>query len=199
MEEFDYADFVSEEKVVPEEKLGKYNLPFILFPFLFTFIYVINFGTRDFLIGIDDFFTLTNLFLVFTVGLLVHEALHFLCWQALTQFPIQEFRVGIRWNSFSPVIGCQRPMRIVPFMIGLIFPFVIMGFIPLCIAFYIENTWLLFASIIFMAWASADILTFLLVWNSNKKGYVEMHRKRLGCVIYNPKELMGTSELQPLR
>jgi hypothetical protein len=188
MEEFDYADFVSEERVVPEEKLGKYNLPFILFPLVFLFIFVINFGTSNFLVGIDDFFTLSNLFLIFAGGFLLHEALHFLCWQALTQYPIEEFRVGMRWNSFTPVIGCQRPMKTVPFMIGLIFPFVVMGLIPLGIAFYLENTWLLFASVVFMAWASADILTFLLVWNSEKNCYVEMHRKKLGCIVYNPKE-----------
>jgi len=193
IEEFDYADYVSEERVVPDEKLGKYNLPFILYPVAFLFIYVINFGTATFMLGIDEFFTLPNLFLIFTGGFLLHEMLHFLCWQALTQYPIQEFRIGMRWNSFTPVIGCQRPMRTLPFMIGLVFPFLIMGVIPLCIAFYIENTWLLFASIIFMTWASADILTFLLVWNSSKKSYVEMHRKKLGCIVYNYKESVLTN------
>jgi hypothetical protein len=188
MEEFDYADFVSEERVVPEEKMGKYNLPFILFPFVFLFIFVINFGTAPFLLGIDEFFTLPNLFMIFTGGFLVHEMLHFLCWQALTQFPIEEFRIGMRWNSFTPVLGCQRPMRTTPFMIGLIFPFFVMGVVPLALSFYLANTWLLFSGIIFMAWASADILTFLLVWNSDKKSFVEMHRKKLGCVVYNPKE-----------
>lgn len=196
MEEFDYADFVSEEKVIPDKKLGKYNLPFILFPVVFLFIYVINFGTHEFLLGIDEFFTLPNIFLIFTGGFIVHEILHFLCWQALTRYPIEDFRMGMRWNSFTPVIGCQRPMKTIPFMAGLIFPFLLMGAIPLGLAFYFNSTWLLFASVIFMAWASADILTFILVWNTDKNSFVEMHRKKLGCVVYNQKETILHPSLQ---
>ena len=190
LEEFDYADFVSEEKVVPEEKMGKYNLPFILFPFAFLFIFVINFGTNLFLAGIDNFFTLSNLFLVFSGGLIFHETLHFLSWQALTRFPIEEFRVAIRWNSFSPVIGCQRPMRKTPFIFGLIFPFFMMGVVPMALAFYLVDTWLLFAATIYMAWCSADLLTVLLAWNVEKGAFLEMHRKKLGCVAYQPRQMI---------
>lgn len=187
MEDFDYADFVSEERIVPEEKLGKYNLPFISFPVVFLFLFVINFGTAPFLAGVDEYFTLPNLFLVFTGGFLVHETLHFLCWQALTRYPIQEFRMGIRWNSFTPVIGCQRPMKLFPFRAGLLFPLLLMGVTPLAMAFWLGNTWLLFSGCLFVSWASADILTFILVWNSPADSMVEMHRKGLGAILYNRK------------
>lgn len=196
MEEFDYADYISEERIVPEEKLGKYNLPFILLPFLFLFIFVLNFGTSGFMEGVEYFFTLPNLFLVFTGGLIVHETLHFLCWQAMTQFPIQVFRVGIRWNSFTPVIGSQRPMRRWPFIAGLLFPLVVMGLMPLALAFYLQETWLLFASIIYCAWSSADILTVIMAWPADSRCFIEMHRKKLGCVVYVPKELMGEAILE---
>ena len=190
MEEFDYADFVSEERIVPDEKLGKYNLPFILLPAVFLFIFVINFGAGAFLIGVNDFFTLANLFLIFTAGFLVHELLHFLTWQGLSRFPIQEFRIGMRWNSFTPVIGCQRPMKVKPLMIGLLVPYLVQGVLPLVFAFYLANTWLLFASVIFMAWASADILTFLLLWKVDKGGFAEMHRSKLGVVVFNRKPVV---------
>ena len=77
-EEFDYADYVSEERVVPEEKLGKYNMPFILFPTVFLILYLINFGPNAFLNAIDDYFNLINIFLIFTFGFFVHELIHFL-------------------------------------------------------------------------------------------------------------------------
>jgi hypothetical protein len=38
-----------------------------------------------------------------------------------------------------------------------------------------------------MAWAYADILTFILFWSAPKGAYVEMHRKALGCIVYHPK------------
>jgi len=187
MKEFDYADYVTEERIVPEEKLGKYNLPFILFPFTFSFLYIINFGTAGFTEGINEFFTLQNLFLIFTVGFIAHEMLHFLAWQALSGFRVQDFRIGMRWTSFTPVIACQSPMSINAFRIGLIFPFLVLGVGPMFFAFYWVNTWLLFAGSIYMAWASADILTFILLWNSDKRSFVEMHRSKLGSIVFNPK------------
>jgi hypothetical protein len=191
MKEFDYADFVSEERVVPDEKLGKYNIPFIVFPFTFLFIFIINHGTAGFMAAIDDFFSLQNLFLVFSAGFLFHEMLHFMAWQALTGFKIQDFRLGMRWNSFTPVICCQRPMAINAFRFGLIFPFIVMGIGPMIFAFYNVNTWFLFAGSIYMAWASADILTFILLWNVSKKSFVEMHRIKLGSIVFNPKEQLA--------
>ncbi len=187
MKEFDYADFISEEKVVPEEKMGKYNLPFIVFPFVFLFIYIINFGSYGFVQGIDDFFSLQNLFLVFAAGFLAHELLHLIAWQVTSRFPFKEFRIGMRWNSFTPVVGCQIPMPINAFRVGIIFPFIVMGVMPLSFAFYLKSIWLLWAGVIYMAWASADILTFILLWNCAKKSYVEMHRTKLGCIVFNPK------------
>jgi hypothetical protein len=188
LEEFEYADYVTEERVVPEEKMGKYNLPFMLFPVVFLFLFVINNGTGSFLMGLETFFTVQNLFLIFTVGFLTHEMIHFLTWQLTSKIPFQDFRIGMRWNSFTPIIGCQRPMEINPFRIGLIMPFLLMGAIPMGLAFYFKSTWLLFSSGIFMAWASADILTFLLLWNSSKNSFVEMHRSKLGCIVFNKKE-----------
>jgi len=188
--EFDYADFVSEERIVPEEKLGKYNLPFILFPAVLTFLYIINYGTQEFMAGIDSFFTVQNLFLIFVAGFIVHELIHFLSWQAFSGMPIEEFRVGMRWNQFTPVIGCQRPMRPLAFRIGLLAPFLIMGVLPMAIAFYLPNAWLLCAAVIYMAWASADILTFILFWSAPRGCFVEMHRRALGCIVYNPKPVL---------
>lgn len=187
MEDFEYADYVSEERIVPEEKLGKYNLPFMLFPAAFLFLFVINFGTPVFLQGISDYFTVQNLFLIFTAGFLAHELIHFLTWHALSRIPLHEFRIGMRWSSFTPVIGCQRPMALNYFRTGLITPFILLGAVPMGLAFYFENTWLLFSASIFMAWASADILTFLLLWNTQKDSFAEMHRNKLGCIVYNKK------------
>lgn len=192
-EDFDYADYVSEERVVPEEKLGKYNMPFILFPVVFLLLYLINFGTVSFLDAVDEYFNLVNIFLIFSFGFFVHELIHFLTWQAVSGFPLSEFRVGIRWNSITPVIGCQRPMRVWQLMMGLIAPFLLMGLLPMGAAFYLNNTWLLFSSAIFMAWASADLLTFLLLWKVNKLAYAEMHRTRLGCVVFNLKPTLKES------
>lgn len=195
MEDFDYADFVSEERVVADEKLGKYNLPFILFPTVFSFLFIINFEPLLFMEGLGEFFTLKNIFLIFSGGFLVHEMLHFLCWQGLSRFPIEEFRIGMRWNSFTPVIGCQRPMNIWQFRIGLIAPFFLMGILPMALSFYLSNTWLLFASSIYMAWSSADLLTFILIWKVNSKSFVEMHRNKLGAIVFNPKSTLISEEV----
>ena len=186
-EEFDYADYISEERVVPDEKLGKYNMPFILFPAVFLILYQINFGANAFLNAIDDYFNLINIFLIFSFGFFIHELIHFLTWQLASGFPMSEFRVGIRWNSITPVIGCQRPMKVWQFRLGLIAPFVLMGVVPVGIAFYSNNTWLLFSSVTFMAWASADLLTFLQLWKVDRNSFVEMHRSKLGCVVFNLK------------
>lgn len=194
MEEFDYADFVSEERIIPDEKLGKYNLPFILFPTIFFFLFVINFGATLFMEGLEDFFSLKNIFLIFSGGFLVHEMIHFLCWQGLSRFPIEEFRIGMRWNSFTPVIGCQRPMNIWHFRLGLVAPFLAMGALPMALSFYLTQTWLLFAATIYMAWASADLLTFILLWKVSSKSCVEMHRNKLGVIVFNPKSLITSEE-----
>jgi len=187
MEEFEYANYVSEERVVPDEKLGKYNMPFIVFPFTFLFIFIINFGASKLFEGIDEYFSLQNLFLVFSAGFLAHEILHFIAWQALSRFRVQDFRIGMRWNSFTPVIGCQRPMPLNAFRVGLIFPFLVMGVGPIFFAFYWQETWLLFTGMIYLAWSSADLLTFILIWKVEKKSFVEMHRAKLGSIVFNLK------------
>lgn len=195
MEDFDYADYVSEERVIADEKLGKYNLPFILFPTLFYFLYVINFDAASFMEGMENFITLKNTFLIFSVGFLFHEMLHFLSWQGLSRFPIEAFRVGIRWNSITPVIVCQRPMKLWHFRIGLVTPFIVMGVIPMVFAFSLTNTWLLFASSIYMAWASGDLLTIILLWKVPTGSFVEMHRNKLGVIVFNPKQEILQEEL----
>jgi hypothetical protein len=187
MEEFEYADYVSEERIVPEEKLGKYNLPFMLFPGAFLFLFLINNGSALFMSGIEEYFTVKNLFLVFTTGFLAHELIHFITWHTLSRIPLEEFRIGMRWSSFTPVIGCQRPMGLNIFRVGLLLPFLLLGVLPMGLAFYFKNTWLLFSAVIFMAWASADIVTFLLLWNTRKDSFVEMHRNKLGCIVFNKK------------
>lgn len=195
MEEFDYADFVSEERVISDEKLGKYNLPFILLPAVFSFLFVINFGTNAYMQGLEDYLTLKNLFLIFSGGFLLHEMVHFLCWQGMSRYPIEAFRIGIRWNSFTPVIACQRPMALWHFRVGLLAPFVLMGVVPMAAAFMFSNVWLLMSGTIFMAWASADILTFILIWPLPSGSYIEMHRNKLGVVVFNPKEKVTEEEV----
>lgn len=187
-EEFDYADFVSEEKTVPEEKVGKYNLPFMIFPSVFLFIYVINFSAADFTVGLDQFITVQNLFLVFAGGFLAHELLHLVAWRFMSGYPFRRFRMGMRWHSFTPVITCMRPMPINAFRVGVLFPFFVMGVLPLAFAFYLNEPWLLFAAVIYMAWASADILTFILLWTYSSRTFVEMHSSKLGIIVFNPKE-----------
>lgn len=187
-EEFDFADYVSEEKTIPEEKVGKYNLPFMIFPSVFLFIYVINFSSSAFTAGLDQFITVQNLFLVFAGGFLAHEFLHLIAWRFMSGYPFKQFRMSMRWNSFTPVIVCLLPMPVNAFRVGLLFPFVSMGVLPLAFAFYLNEPWLLFASVVYMAWSSADILTFLLLWSCSSRTFVEMHSSKLGSIVFNPKE-----------
>lgn len=171
---------------IPSTKVGKYNLPFILFPFVLLILFMINFGANNFMLAMEELSDIPRLTLLFFGGLVVHEFIHMLFWAFLGGHPFRFFRLGFRWDYFGPYLFSIEPLKAIPFKIGLLAPLVFMGFVPCGFAFYFGNLQLLLLGSIFTMWASGDIVQFILVWKVPSNYLINLHPVKFGCYIFRP-------------
>lgn len=118
------------------------------------------------------------------IGIIVHELIHGLIFALFAKNGFRSIKFGVLWKALALYCHCREPLIVKQYMVAVIAPAIILGFIPTIVAFFIGNIWLLIFGIIFIATASGDFLIVSLLKKENPNDFVEDHPSEMGCIIY---------------
>ena len=119
------------------------------------------------------------------VGIVVHELIHGLTWALFTSRGFRSVRFGIIWKVLSPYCYSKESLKAWQYKTGAIMPAIILGFIPLIIAFLTGNISLLVFGLLFTLAAGGDFLILWLLRKVPKDALVEDHPSKPGCYVHD--------------
>ena len=106
-------------------------------------------------------YSLIVLLAAFVVLIVVHELIHGLTWSRFTPNGFKDVEFGVMWNALAPYCACNAPLKKGPYILGALMPLVILGIIPLVVAFCIGSVPLLYIGALMVVGATGDILIVL--------------------------------------
>lgn len=119
-------------------------------------------------------------------GIAAHELIHDITWACFAKRGFRSIRFGVMWGMLTPYCYCKEPLTIRHYRLGALTPFIILGILPLLLAYPLRSVPLLLWGILFVTSAAGDIL---IVWKLRKEPaflLVQDHPKEAGCIIFEP-------------
>lgn len=181
---------LSEDKIVKTEIISvtKANLYSILLFFattlLFGLVYSLFWGFTSFKIGFWSFFeNKFHPFLIFFIGIILHEALHGITWAYFCKNGLKAIKYGVKWEFLTPYAHCKVPLKLNHYKLGGAMPGIVLGILPGVLGIVTGNTWLLFFGIFFTGAASGDLMVLLKLKNLDKSMYIQDHPDEIGFIV----------------
>ena len=159
-----------------------WSIPFsvgIIFLFYLLWSNTVNFAGELNIIQVNFYIPVV----LFVISTALHEGLHALAYLVFDNWGFKYLHFGINKNNLNPYCHYSRKLLLWKYIIALLFPGIILGVIPLIIAFIIGNFYLLIYGIVFTLGAIGD---FYIVWKLRKYKYnmvVKDHPDMMGCII----------------
>lgn len=119
-------------------------------------------------------------------GIIAHELIHGITWACFAKRGFRSIRIGVMWGMLTPYCHCKEPLTIRHYRIGALTPLIILGILPLLLAYPLRSVPLLLWGILFVTSAVGDIL---IVWKLRKEPdslLVQDHPEEAGCIIFEP-------------
>lgn len=116
-------------------------------------------------------------------GFALHELIHGLSWYCFVQKGWKSIKFGILWKQFVLYCHCKEPLRAHCYRIGLMMPTLLLGIIPVGVAWATGSILLLCYGMIMIAGGAGDLLIFGLMFPVNGDAMVKDHPNRLGFVL----------------
>lgn len=123
--------------------------------------------------------------LLFTVAVVVHEALHALGF-LLAGVPRRSIHFGVDPKTLSPFAGCRVPMRAGAYRVSLLLPTLVLGIAPLLAAWALGNAPLVLFAFWMLAAAGGDLVILWLIRDLPRATLVADHPTRAGCSVVAP-------------
>ena len=127
--------------------------------------------------------TFLIVFVALMAGIVLHELIHGLIWVYFAKKGFKSIRFGVLWEMLTPYCHCSEPLTVRQYCIGALMPLVVLGIIPLALAYPLKSILLLGWGILFVSAAAGDIL---IAWKIRKEPATSMvldHPKEAGCMI----------------
>jgi hypothetical protein len=119
----------------------------------------------------------------FVVGLVVHEAVHGLCWAWLSGHSARVIRFGIHWRTCTPFAHCREPMPATAYRIGTALSGVLTGVLPAAVGTALALGGLAMFGWLMTLMAGGDLLVLLLLRGVAGSRLIKDHPTRAGCVV----------------
>lgn len=130
-------------------------------------------------------------FFVYLVALIalivVHELIHGLTWSRFVPGGFADIEFGIMRDSLTPYCTCKTPLRKEAYVTGTLAPLVVLGIIPIAVAFCIGSVALLFVGIFMVDGAVGDVMIVVkLLFHKSQTDDVLIfdHPTEAGCVVF---------------
>ncbi|MDO4225276.1 MAG: DUF3267 domain-containing protein [Bergeyella zoohelcum] len=184
-------DQYTKEKVTID--ILKANVFSIVVAFLAIFIFAVPFfiiwGFDSKMIIIRNIFQSTPLVLIammFSVilGIILHEIIHGIFFVIFAKNGFSSIKFGVLWEMLTPYCHCKEPLKIKQYIIGVIMPSIILGFIPAVLSLFFGSIYLLFFGIFFIMVAAGDFMIILSLRKYHKEDFVQDHPSEVGCWVF---------------
>lgn len=130
-------------------------------------------------------------FFVYLVALIalivVHELIHGLTWSRFAPDGFADIEFGVMRDSLTPYCTCKTPLRKEAYVTGTLAPLVVLGIIPIAVAFCIGSVALLFVGIFMADGAVGDVMIVVkLLFHKSQTDDVLIfdHPTEAGCVVF---------------
>ena len=147
--------------------------------------YLFIWGTGHLNISDPISFMLQALFLFITLILsfILHELIHGISWRCFVQNGWKSLKFGILWNQMMLYCHCEEPLTARQYRIGLLMPTIILGIIPIVIAWTTGSGFLLAYGIIMTAGGGGDLMIYGLMSKVNSDTMVKDYPKEIGFTV----------------
>lgn len=136
-------------------------------PFMIVFMILKGFGT-----GSPSGIEMLIAAAAFIAGIVVHELLHGLGWVFFTKGKLRSIAFGVVWQALTPYCTCKEALKKGQYILGLVLPLIVLGFIPSIIACVNGSVILLGYGVLLTASAGGDILVLTQILKTKFKGEV---------------------------
>ncbi len=154
-------------------------IPFILLRGVEAF----NFGYFKELSALNQAFVI----FLFLLGIPVHELLHALGWVFFSKSGWKSIQFGVMWKYLTPYCHCKEPLSKRNLSIGVVLPFILLGLVPIAIAYINGNFTLCFAGLFFSIAASGDLIALWMLRKVKSDQKVLDHPSEMGFIIIDEK------------
>ncbi len=116
-------------------------------------------------------------------GILAHELIHMFAWALFARKPLNVFKLGFQWKSFTPYAHCKEPMDIRPYRIGSYAPGLLLGILPWLVSLFTGDVLFFLFGFLYTSAAGGDLLILWIIRNVKPNTLVEDHPINAGCYI----------------
>lgn len=138
-------------------------------------------------LGNLDFKSLKSYFILFItlfiISIAVHELIHGLSWCCFTKNGWKSIKFGIIWNQLMPYCHCNEALTAHQYRIGLLMPTVVLGVIPIIIAWITGSVFLLLYGTVMIVSGAGDLLMYGIMFKVDGSAKVKDHPKKIGFTI----------------
>lgn len=132
-------------------------------------------------------------------GIVVHEAIHGLTWQAAAEgeSPAEEgspVEYGIKWKTLTPYAHLKRPVTARAYRWGTAMPGLALGAAPLVASYLTGSGTLFWFGLVFTWVASGDAMILWMIRGVSPDTAVEDHPERAGCWVVQEEPGAARSE-----
>lgn len=121
--------------------------------------------------------------LVFIISVALHEALHALAYLVFDNWRFKNLSFGFSKKIFSPYCHYSKSVLLWKYRLALVFPGLILGFIPLILSFALGNFYILIYGIVFTLGAFGDFFVLWKLRKYNSMTIVKDHPNMMGCIL----------------
>ena len=186
----DYPGFVVEPRLISMSKANMIGL-------LFFAIFIVLYGVPFYLLwDLDETITVmknnihdkdSNVRWIYGIaivaGAAVHELIHGIVFAIFAKNGFKSIKFGVVWKMLTPYAHCKEPLPVRAYILGVIMPFIILGFLPGIYAIFTGNLQLLIFSFLFSGGAAGDFMILNLIYKEDKDNLVLDHPTEGGCFI----------------
>ncbi|MBE0671903.1 MAG: DUF3267 domain-containing protein [Anaerolineales bacterium] len=120
---------------------------------------------------------------VLLLGILTHELIHMFAWAFFAKKPLNVFKLGFQWKTFTPYAHCKELMDIRPYRIGSYAPGLLLGILPWLISLFTGSILLFLFGLLYTTAAAGDFLILWIIRKVKPNTLVEDHPTNAGCFI----------------
>ena len=173
-----YVKTKMKEKVISFKKINILSVLFILIVFILNIIAYSYLYAIDYCIFTSMHFI--TLFISIFIGILMHEVIHAIMFLIFIKSGINSIKMGVIWKYCAAYCHCSEFLSVSQYRLVLIMPTLILGFIPIVLAYMFNNFLLLLFGCMLTSSGIGDFLCIWMLRSFGRKTMVKDHPDKVG-------------------
>ena len=127
--------------------------------------------------------SLLEYFGVIVSSIIIHELIHVLFFFIFCDFNIKKIKIGFQFKTLTPYAHCKKSLKIYQYKLSVVMPGVILGVIPIVIAFFTNSILLLYFGLFMLLGAGGDIIILFMLSKIPKHKKILDHSNEIGFIV----------------